>query len=421
MAVSFSSAPLTLGVFGSSPNANALTITGNKLVMQPANVSNPGGVSIAPQTFAGAKTFAAQILSSDGTTAAPGISFSADTTTGFYRGGANDLVAAVGGTLALEINKLSATQMNFGLGGPAGGSIGSALSAAYTYNGNAAFNYSNLSQGAAAVTQFYIGSGASGGNGITIENQAYATIAYTGGGALVSAGPNLSFLNICAENAAAYMTFNVGGRTLATERMRLSLTALTISKGTNLALSGATSGAISINAAAATTSYSITYPAAQGANGTVLQNDSTGALTWVATLTNPMTTKGDIIGTATGTPVRVPAGLNGQYLVSDSTATNGVSYQNPANYKNHLVNSAFDIWQVAISNTQTSLADGVTPTSYLLPLETPVTRMRTPTTPNVVKLPSAWPLMVHDVYVEELTVVSTSEPIAVFTFVSDVA
>lgn len=43
--------------FGSTPNANGLSVSGANILMQPADGSNPGGVSTTTQTFAGAKTF----------------------------------------------------------------------------------------------------------------------------------------------------------------------------------------------------------------------------------------------------------------------------------------------------------------------------------------------------------------------------
>lgn len=48
---------LLLGAFDNSPNANAATISGSTLTLQPASASFPGGVSTTTQTFAGAKTF----------------------------------------------------------------------------------------------------------------------------------------------------------------------------------------------------------------------------------------------------------------------------------------------------------------------------------------------------------------------------
>lgn len=51
------SAVTTMSAFGNTPNVNGATITGNNLQLQPADVTNPGGVSITDQTFNGIKTF----------------------------------------------------------------------------------------------------------------------------------------------------------------------------------------------------------------------------------------------------------------------------------------------------------------------------------------------------------------------------
>lgn len=48
---------VTLAAFGSTPNANGLSISGSSLNMQPADLTNPGGVSIVAQTFTAPKTF----------------------------------------------------------------------------------------------------------------------------------------------------------------------------------------------------------------------------------------------------------------------------------------------------------------------------------------------------------------------------
>ncbi len=46
----------TLGAFGSSPNANAGTISGSTLTLQPASSSFPGGISTTTQSWSGNKT-----------------------------------------------------------------------------------------------------------------------------------------------------------------------------------------------------------------------------------------------------------------------------------------------------------------------------------------------------------------------------
>jgi hypothetical protein len=49
-----------------------------------------------------------------------------------------------------------------------------------------------------------------------------------------------------------------------------------------LALSGATSGVLTLQPAATTTNHTLTLPAAQGAAGSVLQNNGSGSLSWAA-------------------------------------------------------------------------------------------------------------------------------------------
>jgi hypothetical protein len=48
---------LSLGAFGSTPNADGLSLASNVLNMQPADGTHPGGVSTSAQTFSGVKTF----------------------------------------------------------------------------------------------------------------------------------------------------------------------------------------------------------------------------------------------------------------------------------------------------------------------------------------------------------------------------
>ena len=58
-----SAGALALGAFGSSPNANAASLSGATLTLQPASASFPGCVSTTTQTFAGAKTCSTSISS----------------------------------------------------------------------------------------------------------------------------------------------------------------------------------------------------------------------------------------------------------------------------------------------------------------------------------------------------------------------
>ena len=60
----------------------------------------------------------------------------------------------------------------------------------------------------------------------------------------------------------------------------------------SLALSGATSGVLTVNPAGTTTTYAVTMPPAQGAANTYLRNDGSGNLTWASasTITGPGST-----------------------------------------------------------------------------------------------------------------------------------
>lgn len=52
---------VTLTAFGSTPNANGLSLSTQALNMQPADATNPGGVSTAQQNFGGTKSFGAGV------------------------------------------------------------------------------------------------------------------------------------------------------------------------------------------------------------------------------------------------------------------------------------------------------------------------------------------------------------------------
>jgi hypothetical protein len=61
-----SSGGVTPTAVGSSPNANACTVTGSLFTLQPADGSNPGVVTSGAQTIGGAKTFSALVTATSG-------------------------------------------------------------------------------------------------------------------------------------------------------------------------------------------------------------------------------------------------------------------------------------------------------------------------------------------------------------------
>lgn len=114
-----------------------------------------------------------------------------------------------------------------------------------------------------------------------------AVVAITGLQADVSAtGPGVvnATVNSVGGAAAADVATSVSDTQAATDLstastlMKRDASSKTALKG--LKLDGATSGTLTIDPAAITTSYSVTMPAAQGAASTFLQNDGSGVLSW---------------------------------------------------------------------------------------------------------------------------------------------
>lgn len=360
---------VTLTNVGSSPSAQGASLSGQALTLQPADATHPGLVSTAAQSFAGIKTFGSAALFADGSSGNPGIAFASETGTGFYRSGAGDLVLMVNGVQIAEFLK-SGSNVNIGFGpsGTVSSSLGNPLSFSSSNNGIQYFQFNNSSTGTASVTSFQILNGTPSLNNSTeIGNGANLTTGYLAGGSWLSATPFQSQLNVMCENASGYIGFNVGGRTLATERARLTTTSLTLNGGLTLAQVGSSSGTITFQAQAAAGTYNWNWPITVGSAGTVLtsQGGSSTAMTWSSVLSNPLTTKGDLIATSTGSPARLPVGTNGQFLGADSTATNGISWQNPINTQNFLVNGAFDYWQAGTSATVTATGAGTPTATYL--------------------------------------------------------
>jgi hypothetical protein len=94
-----------------------------------------------------------------------------------------------------------------------------------------------------------------------------------GGGSGDVVGPSSA-----SDNAVARFDW-VSGKLLQTSAVTISDTA-DVAGVKTLALSGATSGAMTVQPAATTTSYTVTLPGAQGAAATYLRNDGSGTLSW---------------------------------------------------------------------------------------------------------------------------------------------
>jgi hypothetical protein len=101
----------TVGAFGSTPNANAMSISGVTLTGQPADATHPGFVTTAAQTMAGVKTFssnpvASGLTGSAAATGGVGTTFNNTTTqttgkiTSFQTGGAEQAFIDFAGCMA---------------------------------------------------------------------------------------------------------------------------------------------------------------------------------------------------------------------------------------------------------------------------------------------------------------------------------
>ena len=137
-------AGLTLGAFGTTPNADGLTLSSGVLNMQPASAIFPGGVSTAAQTLAGAKTFSSLITGSAGLTVLGQVLLNVS-------GGAGVTIGSTTGTSTFSLNTgtggifiaSAGTSQHISLGNDQGTSYTHQLvgSGGWFVNGQAGSNY----------------------------------------------------------------------------------------------------------------------------------------------------------------------------------------------------------------------------------------------------------------------------------------
>jgi len=134
---------LSLSAIGASPNANAATITGTVLNLEPASASFGGVITTGTQTFAGAKTFSSDI--------------SVNTTMTVGRGGGGIAFNTALGANALYSNTTGS--LNVALGYQAGfGSLGT--NANTTGSNNIFIGYNSVGLSATASNRTWIGNAA---------------------------------------------------------------------------------------------------------------------------------------------------------------------------------------------------------------------------------------------------------------------
>jgi hypothetical protein len=281
---------LSVGSFGSTPNAAGLSLAAGVLTMQPADGSNPGGVSTGTQTFAGNKTFS-------GTIAASNLS---GTNTG-------DVTIGTGNGLSLASQAISLALSS--------GSTTGALSSAdwTTFNGKqASGNYITAltgdvtasGPGSVAATVALVG-GVSAANVATAAN--LVNTAQSGRKFLASPDDGSSgapaFRAIVVADVPTLNQNTTGTAANITASSNATLTTLSA-----LSLPGSqVTGNISGNAANVTGTVAI-------ANGGTGQTSKAAAFDALS----PMTTGGDLIyGGASGTGTRLANGSANAALISN--------------------------------------------------------------------------------------------------------
>lgn len=262
---------------GAATNPQGGTIGSFTFYQQSATATFPGLVSSANQTFAGVKSFQNQTLFSDGTVASPGISFINEPSTGIFRNGAQDLVISIGSAFAIEMTRVgSQVNMGFGPSGTISPSANSPVGFNNSFSGPSTYTFANINTGATSATIFNIANGTTA-NFTTIENWAYTTVGYLSGGSGLFGNSNQTQLIIGSEFTSGFIGFTVGGRTLATERVRLNSGSLVLNGGIQFVMSSVTFTTQSTSGV-----YNFNIPVNSGITGQALlsQGGGSSAMVW---------------------------------------------------------------------------------------------------------------------------------------------
>jgi len=204
---------VTLTAVGAVPNANAATLTGQALNLQPANGSFPGVVTTGAQTFAGAKTFTGAISASN----------ISGTNTG------NVTLAVIGAVPNANAATLTGQVLNLQ---PANASFGGVVTTgAQTFAGAKTFtgaisasNFSGTSSGTnsgdvtlAAIGAIPNANGASlGGQALTLQpaNASFGGVVTTGAQTFAGAKTFSGAMTTTSITASGLITANAGARFL---------------------------------------------------------------------------------------------------------------------------------------------------------------------------------------------------------------
>lgn len=332
----------SIGAFGAAPNANGLLLSSNVLTMEPADATRPGGVSTGAQTFGGAKTFSSIILStplvvSSGGTGVSSLANFTDSSAGA------DGITVTGGSAAVVVSTsiaqhvadtthsgyLNSTDWNTFNGKQASGNYITALTGDVTAAGPGSVpaslvatsngtltSLSALTSAATLATVGTITTGTWNGTKIDVAHGGTNAATLTNHGVLIGAGTAT-----VTQLAAAAAGTVLAGQGTSADPSFTAVPTLGVAGTTagSLAFAGSGSGTITLKPQAAAGTWEWDWPITAGSSGQVLtsQGGAGTAMTWTPSLTNPMTTGGDIIyGGAAGAATRLANGSSGQVLTS---------------------------------------------------------------------------------------------------------
>jgi len=188
---------LSLGAFGSTPNADGLSLASNVLNMQPADGTHPGGVSTTTQTLAGAKTFA-NLLTYEAGMTGEGITQ--------INVSATDYATSIGNTTGSSALTLKVGTGNFSLDGVGASTYGigaSTVAGTITIGGTS--QSGTITLGASSATNIVdVGTG-SGATTVNIATGATnAKVVHIADGAVANA------VTVGSTSGAASLTLNSG-------------------------------------------------------------------------------------------------------------------------------------------------------------------------------------------------------------------
>lgn len=277
-------------------------------------------------------TSALPILAGAGTSTFPGLGFSGYTEYGISMVSGTNMRILANEQPAIDIKAINGNAMTFGFNTTASSSAAIPILATTLYpGGNATYQFENSSSASTSSASLVVLTG-SAPAATGIINYAYNGTAYYGGSSVLYADNESLGLIIASEYATGFIAFTTGGTySSATERMRLTNSALSLNSGTILDMNGSSSGTVSITTQAAAGTYNFNLPTTAGTSGYVLTSAGGGSspMTWAAASTGTVTSVSvtsangfaGTVATATTTPaITISTTVNSPVLAGNGTA-----------------------------------------------------------------------------------------------------